>query len=139
MARDITGTLGGRVKAHGDSVFDAQALPNATTVTSSAFKFGKSQSGVELVVSANTNISIADSKQLKVEILYDTADDGSFASSKVVYDVTASGSAVTFAVNDVISATVPDKAIETWAKVKVTTTANESSEKIDAFIYRVSR
>jgi hypothetical protein len=138
-ARDLSGNISDR--AIGARVFDAETLPNATTKTSEAFKFGQCQAGLELVIYANTNISIADTKQLKFELLYDendTSESGDYSESIVLYDVTADGAAVTFTAGDVICQCVPETFVGVNCKVKITTTANESTEKVDAFVYRIA-
>ena len=89
MTRSLSGTVGEPTKFAGDYIFNATALGNATSITSVAFQLGGSQSGLQISILANTAISIADTKSLTVSLLSDTASDGSFATEKVLFTVTA--------------------------------------------------
>ncbi|OGV45854.1 MAG: hypothetical protein A2017_18310 [Lentisphaerae bacterium GWF2_44_16] len=130
----LTGTISGsEIKAYGDYLWKAEALPNNTNKTSEAFLLGKAQNAIDLVVEANTNISIADSKQLKLEILAGETEDGDFESVATIYDRTASGTPITFTAGDEIARyTIPSN-VGPYIKIKATTTADESSEKITVY------
>lgn len=137
--RTLSGSISDPFKFAPDAVFDATALGNAAAITSSAFKFGGSQSGVQLNILANTAISIADTKAITVSLLTDTAEDGSFATEKVLFTVTAATTPETWAIGDTIVKYVSTEEDLQWAKVKVTTTADESSEKIDGYLTYIAR
>jgi len=117
----------------------AQALPNATDSDYSAIYFGHSTSGRLMIqVVANTAISIADTKALTLVALFGaTSSPTDQLDGAVMMSVTASGSAKTWAAGDTIAEMViPPDISDTYkyVKVKATTTANESSEKIDIFV-----
>lgn len=125
-----------RIASYQDKIFDAQALPNATTVTSSAFRFGKTQGQVEIEVFANTAVAIAAAQSMQIEILWDYDEAGSFSDSKEIYDSGTGG--VSFSAGDSIAKYTPETDVEHYCKLKITTSADESSEKVDANIYRVA-
>jgi hypothetical protein len=133
------GSVSERLQNRQDLIWAAEALPNATAKTSDAFRLGCTQDGVVVAVAANTAISIADTKGLKIEVEYSsteafTATDGTI----VLLDVTASGSAETWAAGDLLGEiAIQEKGL--WARVKVTTTADESSEKVDAYLRYLAR
>ena len=118
---------------------EAQTLPNNTSADSTnSVKFIGSKTGLmQINVVAATAISIADTKQLKIVAAYGTTSSPTTSLYDVIYDRTASGSAVTFAQGDLIASyTIPQDKAGTYNYVKLTytTTADESSEKVDAFI-----
>jgi len=140
---------------------DAQALPNATSVDSTNMAYVGSPTGnsMKLAVYANTAISIADTKALTINLQTWSADTASsaiapfstggsaLANSTPTYTIftgTASGGAMAFAKGDLItSIVVPQDLMErfstphTYVQLQYITTADESSEKVDAIVYGV--
>lgn len=137
MARSLSGTIGEPTKFAGDYIFDATALGNATSITSSAFEFGNCQSSLQLNILANTAISIADTKSLTVTLLTDSSATGNFATEKVLFTVTAATTPETWAIGDTIVKYVSTDEDLKYAKVKITTTADESSEKVDGYLTHI--
>lgn len=137
--RDLTGTIGNDpAKYDPDYIYEAAALPNATDATSGVFKAGKTQAGVQIVVQADTTVDIADGESLTIELLYDTSETGDYADSVVIYDETASGAAINFAIDETIIKYIPTDDVESYNKLKITTSADESDDKINAFPTLVS-
>jgi hypothetical protein len=131
----LTGTIGNDpAKFDPDYIYEAAALPNATDATSSTFKMGRTQGGVQLTVQADTTVNIADGQSLKIELLHDTSATGDFADSVVIYDETASGSAIAFAVDATIIKYIAPDDVESYNKLKITTSADESGDDINAFL-----
>ena len=134
MSRDLTGTIGQEpAKFDPDYIYEEAALPNATDATSGLFKLGRTQGGVQLNVEADTTVDIADGESLKIELLFDTSDAGDFADSVVIYDETASGAAINFAIGDTIINYIATDDVDSYNKLKITTSADESGDKINAF------
>lgn len=136
---------------------DAQALPNNGSADSDNMVYvgGKTNGRLWINVYANTDISIADTKSLFIDIETWTSDaassaiapfsSGGTAISGATYrilNLTASGAAVTFSAGDlIVQVAVPEDLMNqfstphTYIQIKYTTTDNESSEKVDAFVY----
>lgn len=135
----LTGTISDDLKAAPDAILTAQALPNATSALSGIFLGGKTQDALEIVVEANTAISIADTFRLAFEIFGAVTRAGSYAKESTIYDETASGGAITFDAGDTIAVIALNRTNSVFNKVNIITTADESSEKVDVYIRRVSR
>jgi len=135
----LTGTIGNDpAKFDPDYIMEAGALPNATDATTDAFMIGRTQGGVQLDIVADTTVDIADGESLTIELLHDTSATGDFADSVVIYDETASGSAITFEIDDTIINYIATDDVESYNKLKITTSGNESLDKINAFPTTVS-
>lgn len=135
----LTGTIGeDKAKFDPDYIYEAAALPNATDATSDTFRIGRTQGGVQIEVQADTTVDIADGESLTIELLYDTSASGDFADSVVIYDETASGAAINFAVDAFIIKYIATDDVESYNKLKITTSADESGDKINAYPSRVA-
>lgn len=133
--RDLTGDLSPDYAIFDpDYIYEAAALPNATDATSGVFKLGRTQGGTQLVVQADTTVNIADGESLKIELLYDTSETGDYADSVVIYDETASGSDILFAIDAYIIRYIATDDVDSYNKLKITTSADESGDDINAFI-----
>ena len=139
MANDVietTYTLDGRASNAQDRVYDATALPNATNEDSSVFRFAKTQARTELVITANTEITIAVGQSIVIDLYWDEEKDGTFNGTRPISSYAASGSPIVFAIGDEIGIITPESDIEHYCKVKITTSANQEAGKIDGKIYR---
>jgi len=139
MANDVIETdytLNGRASNAQDRVYDATALPNATNADSSVFRFAKTQARTELVITANTEITIADGNSLVIDMYWDEKKDGAFAGTRPIASYSASGADIVFAIGDEIGIITPESDIEHYCKVKITASADQSAGKIDGKIYR---
>lgn len=137
--RDLTGNLSPDYAIFDpDYIYEAAALPNATDATSSVFKLGRTQGGTQLNIQADTTVDIADGESLKIELLYDTSESGDYADSVVIYDETASGAAINFAADAYIIKYIATDDVESYNRLKITTSGNESGDDINAFISVVS-
>lgn len=118
---------------------EAQTLPNNTSVNSTnVVYFGGAKSGkLQVNVVAATAISIANNKVLTVNIEYGTTSTPTDKLNDVIYTETAGVGKIAYAAGDTICQyTIPaDKAAAySYAELVYTTTDDESSEKVDAFI-----
>lgn len=117
----------------------AQTLPSNNSVASTNvvdYK-GNALGLAKIVVKAVTAISIADGKQLKIVASYGSTTSPTDTLDKVLFDKTPSGTTLDFAAGDticeeIISDSLPDN--YRYVKLTYTTTANESSETVDAFV-----
>lgn len=147
------------------SLSDAQALPNATAADSTNMVYvGKQTNGaVWVAVYANTAITIATDKAFSIELQSYSADTAASAISPFSKDndggnVVASGATsepdahlyllhktsadgeLAFSAGDLIceigiSGRMLDAIGHNYVQLVYTTDANESSEKVDAFVY----
>ena len=135
----LTGTIGNDpAKFDPDYIYEAAALPNATDATSGVFQMGRTQGGVQLCVQADTTVDIADGESLKIELLYDTSSTGDYADSVVIYDETASGAAINFAADAYIIKYIATDDVESFNRLQITTSADESGDDINAFLTSVA-
>jgi len=139
----LTGTIGNDpAKFDPDYIYESAALPNATDATSDEFMLGRTQGGVQLDIIADTTVDIANGESLTIELLHDAISDeegGNFLDSVVIYDETASGSAITFEIADTIINYIATDDVESFNKLKITTSGDESGDKITAFPTTVSQ
>ena len=135
----LSGTISSDAKFAPDEIWSAEALPNATSKLSDVFMFGEIQDALEVVVLANTNISIADTERLAIELHGSATRTGTFAKEAVLYDETADGDAIEFTAGDVIGILASNRGLSPFNKLNVICTGNESSEKIDAYIRSAMR
>lgn len=133
MADIATYTIGQEPKFGTDYIYNATALPNATTATSAVFDFGKVQSGVELVITADTEIVNAGA--ITFELLQDAAEDGSFTTTKVISTIAAG----TQAIGTELVRYVSDKNTLQFCKVKITTVDDLQLDTITGYIRYISR
>lgn len=115
----------------------AKALPNATTSYSDSYQFYKRDYRDIVRVYANTDISIADTKSLTFQLEI-SADNSSFtALTSVMHTVTAATEATTYDAGELIcEQVVPEEFLTNgyYVRVAITTTANQSSEKVDIVV-----
>lgn len=120
---------------------EAQTLPNNTSANSTntlaipAVKSGSLQ--VNVVAATAISIESDTGKALTIKIEYGTTSTPSTSIYDVLYTRTASGSDITFAAGDIICQyTIPTEkaAAYDYCELVYTTTGDESSEKVDAFI-----
>ena len=141
---------------------DGQDLPNNTSVDSDSMAYvgGTTNGSLAISVYANTAISIADTKVFKIDLQGYTSDTAASATSPfsssnsgltgtalanatapyTIFDGLASGGAMAFSKGDLITQVVLpqellDKLSYDWVQLVYTTTADESSELVDAFLH----
>ena len=124
-----------RTTAFPDRIYTGEALPNNTAKTSSAFDFAKIDGRIELEIRAKTQIVIADTKTLKIELFWDRSATGTFSNSRVINSYAASGSAITIPAGTAIGLCSPETDVEQFAKIKFTTTADQSAHTVDAMLF----
>jgi len=128
------GTISNVLISQPDYFWEGEALPNATNKSTSAFKLGKAQAGVQLEIKAVDAITVANAETLTFELLYDSDESGSYSSSVTLATFTDE----TIAAGATIAKYIPNMDIELWAKVKVTASENLSAKTIDAYVTYVS-
>lgn len=117
-----------------DRIFNATALGNNAAINSSAFRIAEVGARCEIEVYAATEITIADTKSLTVALFFDEVETGSFSSSRTVFAVAASGSAVTIADGALICKYTPDSDVKHFGKLRVTCTGDQTLDKVTANI-----
>jgi hypothetical protein len=138
----LTRNISAELRAYNDLILNAQALPNNTNWTSSAFRLGGVQGAVELVFKFIAAATITNTKQLLIQVLMCATEDGSFGATEkdtlTMYDATAGVGTITFAAAEELRMGIPTDALA-WGKIKITTTENLASNTADAYLGMVSR
>jgi len=130
----VDGTLSREwTKFDPDSIWAAQALPNASDMTSAEFMAGYDQGKVGVQIEADTTVDIADGESLLIELIHDTSTGGDYLDAITLYDQTASGAAINFAVDEEIIAYIPED-VGPYCKLKITVSADESGDDINAYL-----
>lgn len=117
----------------------AQALPNNESADSTnVVDFGGNSGGLaKIVVKANTNIDIANEKVLTITASYGATSTPADTLDKVLFTKTASGDAFSYVAGDtIVEEIIPDSLPDNYRFLKLTytTTADERSEKVDAYV-----
>ena len=117
----------------------AQALPNATAADSTnVVDYGGNSGGLaKIVVKANTNIAIANGKALTITASYGSTSTPTDTLDKVIFTKTAAAAGFSYAAGDtIVEEIIPDSLPDNYRFLKLTytTTANESTEKVDAYV-----
>lgn len=131
----LTEAIGARCVFDPDYVFDAAALPNATTATSSAFKIGGALLGLEIVGIAGTEITIASEQTITYALHTSDTEGGSFTLSDTIVVLTTG----TVALGAEMFRFAGNTNTKQWGKIVVTTTANQSSDTHTVQLERVPR
>ena len=139
MARTLSSsTIGAELYSDTDLIYDGYTIPNNTNNTSDAFLFGNTLHGLELVGKADTDITVADTKNFKFEVLTSDTETGSFASVDTVYDLTSSGGDTITAGTELFRY-VANSDQKTWYQVKVTSTETGESGTFTVYIASVRK
>lgn len=117
----------------------AQALPNATAADSTnVVDFGGNSGGLaKIVVKANTNIAVANTYKLTIVASYGSTSTPTDTLDKVIFTKTAAAAGFSYAAGDtIVEEIIPDSLPDNYRFLKLTytTTANESNEKVDAYV-----
>lgn len=117
----------------------AQALPSNDSVDSTnVVDFGGNSGGLaKIVVKANTNITIANGKALTITASYGSTSTPTDTLDKVLFTKTAGADGFSYAAGDtIVEEIIPDSLPDNYRFLKLTytTTANESTEKVDAYV-----
>jgi len=129
-----TTELGVDLNAGPDKIFRAQALPSTSNTSSSAFRLGNPMGRNEVKVVVNTAGTLT--AALTIEIQTSATEGGSY--------VTVAGGTFTVAIGaivvgqDLAKYIPPRESTDLFTKIKLTTTANESAMKVDAYLVYVS-
>ena len=139
MSKDIaTNKIGQEwLKADPDVIWDAEALPNATSKTSDEFMIGFDQAGVGLQVEADAAIVIADGETLLFELFYGSVKGASKTDSVVLASYAPSGSSANIAAGEIV-AYVPED-IGPYAEVKVTASEDQHLKTVTVYPRYISR
>ena len=117
----------------------AQALPNNTSADSTnVVDFGGNSGGLaKIVVKANTNIAVANTYKLTIVASYGSTSTPTDTLDKVIFTKTAAAAGFSYAAGDtIVEEIIPDSLPDNYRFLKLTytTTANESTEKVDAYV-----
>lgn len=117
----------------------AQALPNNTDADSTnVVDYGGNSGGLaKIVVKANTDINIANGKALTITASYGSTSTPTDTLDKVIFTKTAPALGFSYAAGDtIVEEIIPDSLPDNYRFLKLTytTTANESTEKVDAYV-----
>lgn len=135
MAINESSTIGAITVFDPDYIFDAAALPNATTSTSSAFEIGGAQTALELVGIANTEIVVAGGETLSYALYTSATSTGSFVLSETLVSYTAG----TIDADTQMFRVCPSTDTAQWGKVVITASADQSADTSTVQIEYVSR
>lgn len=124
-----TKTIGSKSYFYSDYIFDNTALPNTDSATSDEFEFGGTQAGTEIVIYADTAITVADGQTLAYTLTTADESGGSFDTSIPVVSLAPSGDDLTIASGAVIGRYASNTATEVYAKLTVTASADQSDDK----------
>lgn len=121
-----------------DSILDGQALANAGDTTSDEFMVGYDQGGVAVYVEADTTVDIDSTETLDAYLVtYASEADasaGTVAEQIPFFSVTGSA---TYEIGGKIAEYIPSE-VGPWARVKLTTSGDESLDKVNVYLRRVS-
>ena len=117
----------------------AQALPNnASADSTNVVDYGGNSGGLaKIVVKANTDIAIANAKVLTITASYGSTSTPTDTLDKVLFTKTAGAEGFSYAAGDtIVEEIIPDSLPDNYRflKLSYTTTADESSEKVDAYV-----
>lgn len=117
----------------------AQALPNNTAADSTnVVDYGGNSGGLaKIVVKANTDIDIANGKALTITASYGSTSTPTDTLDKVLFTKTAPAAGFSYAAGDtIVEEIIPDSLPDNYRFLKLTytTTANESTDKVDAYV-----
>ena len=117
----------------------AQALPNNDSADSTnVVDFGGNSGGLaKIVVKANTNIAVADTYRLTIVASYGANNTPTDTLDKVIFTKTAASAGFSYAAGDtIVEEIIPDSLPDNYRFLKLTytTTGNESTEKVDAYV-----
>lgn len=117
----------------------AQALPNNTSADSTnVVDFGGNSGGLaKIVVKANTDIAIANGKALTITASYGSTSTPTDTLDKVLFTKTAGTAGFAYVAGDtIVEEIIPDSLPDNYRflKLSYTTTANESTDKVDAYV-----
>jgi hypothetical protein len=118
-----------------DAIWAAEALPNATTKTTSEFEMGFDQNSVELRMEADTTVAVAAGEVLTMQVRSGSAT-GVYDTTTQIYSATAAG--VTYEIDDLIVAFNAGE-IGPYAVLDVTTDADLSGDDVNVYLRYVSR
>ena len=136
MASIVDNKIGGvAARSFPDYIFNGQAVPQNTAVTSDAVLLGKTQNALEVVVEAAEAIVLGASAVLTVEYLY----GDSYASSEVLYTVTAEIGGSTIAAGELARFVPPSGSLPSYAKIKITTDDAAATGSLTVFASLISR
>lgn len=126
----LTEAIGSKSYFYSDYIFKNAALPNATTATSSEFQFGGTQAGLEVVVVADTEITVAGGQTITYAIVTADVSGGSFNLTEVSKVLPAA----TYAAGTELFRYACNTETEVFAKLTCVTTADQSDDKHTATI-----
>lgn len=132
------GSLAGDVKASPDYVFNAAAWPNNTTKDSSTFQFGGAQGAVELVA-VNSGSAATGALTMTLYMGDTEADAAAGSTSGTTATILSAGTGASWALGDELARFDARSTDGMYATLRLTTTADKSSEKITVYLKKIDR
>jgi hypothetical protein len=118
-----------------DNIYDGAALPNAGDTTSAEYaSAGYDQGGVAIYVDADTTVDIDSTETLDMFLITYDAAGGSEVETIPFFSVTGPK---TYEIGEKIAEVIPSE-VGPWFRLKITASADESADKINAYPRRVS-
>jgi len=125
-------TIGSDLKATPDAIWTAEALPDSTAASSDAFLLGQTVAGVEVKVVVDTGVTLT--AALLIELQTCATSGGTYVTQ--VAKTVALGA---IAAGDELAGLVLGREVsDMYAKVKLTTTEDESAGKVDAYMVAIT-
>jgi hypothetical protein len=121
------------VKFAPDSIFDGSALPNAGDLTSAEFMIGYDQGGVAVRVEADSTVNIDGTETLDLYLITYASSGGAEVETFPFGSITG---ATVFEIDGLIGEYIAGN-VGPWARLKLTTSGDESGDTINAYLRRV--
>lgn len=118
-----------------DAIWSGEALPNATTKSTSEFMAGYAQGAVAIRMEADTTVAIAAGKQLNVQLRSGSVS-GTYDTTTEIYNADAGG--VTYEIDDLVFEYAVGE-LGPYHILDVTTDADESGDDVDVYLRHVVR
>lgn len=133
-----TGTISEVARFDPDAIWSAEALPNATSKTSSAFKLGGAQGGIQVDLKTIEAVTVGAAETFTVVLQTSATSTGTFADHATIYATPAAGE--TIAADTEFASYIKDIGDDLqWAKLVVTASENLSASTVDAYLTKVAR
>ena len=133
----LSDSFSGRIYSFPDRFFNEVSLPTAAaTITSSKFQWVNTQSQIGLELKLDSEVTVADTKTLTVELFGSATEGGSFTLQKTLKSYAPSGG------TDVIPAgvwllEVPEDNLPIWGEIRITASEDQSAHKVTGNIIMV--
>jgi len=131
-------SIGSDIKAKPDAIFTAEAI-TTTPITSDEFLLGQTSGGVEIKVTANAAMTLAEDEVLTFEFQTAAASGGTFATYATLTITGGTGDTV-FAEDDELFRYIADRELadEIYSKVVLTPDTTSLASSVNTYLVIVS-